>query len=460
MYIQRNQLQFLCVWGKSAERQPIILRGARQVGKSTLVALLAKELCLDLCTVNFEQKPEYAELFYSNEPHRIIQLLQVQMQFSITPGKTILFLDEIQQTPEVITSLRYFYEQLPQLHVIAAGSLLEFALQEINYSIPVGRVEYLYMGPLSFSEFLLAIGENVACEFLQQYTFDQTIPNALHEKLLDLLSLYYIVGGMPKAVATYANTRELTEAERVKFSIINTLQDDFAKYGTKNELLLLRKCFNKIPYLLGNRLKYAHIDDNSRSEYISQAIDQLCLAKICEKIYHTSANGLPFGAEISDKNFKLLFLDIGLVNTILGINLLDLKNTDNLILINKGALAEQIIGQHLAYMRPYYEPPKLFYWSREKAGSSAELDYLVSSNRIIVPIEVKSGKSGRLRSLHTFLREKGLKTALRFNTNLPVLSNEHLKMQDGTELTYKLVSLPLYCVEQAFRLLSNIRLLA
>ncbi len=455
MHIQRSQLKFLIAWANATERQPVIIRGARQIGKSTLVELVANEAGLDLCTINFEQKPEYAEHFVSNEPKKIIQLLQAQLQVSIVPGKTILFLDEIQQAPQIITTLRYFYEQLPQLHVIAAGSLLEFALQEINYSVPVGRIEYLYMGPLNFSEFMLAIGETKAHEFLQQYTFDQIIPHALHDKLLNLLTLYYIVGGMPKAIATYMKTQDLAAVERVKFSIIDTLQDDFAKYASKNELLLLRKCFNTIPTIIGTRAKYSHIDNNVRSEYVARAVDQLCLAKICQKITHTSANGLPFGAEVNEKHFKLLFLDIGLVNTILGISLLNLKNTDSLILINKGALAEQMIGQHLAYMRPDYEPPRLYYWNREKTGSNSEIDYLITSNRNIIPVEVKAGKAGRLRSLHTFLQEKHLDMGLRFNTNLPIMSTEHIKMTGGTDIKYRLMSLPLYCVEQAFRLLSE-----
>jgi predicted AAA+ superfamily ATPase len=456
MYIQRKQANFLRSWLAAKDHKPLVLRGARQVGKSTLVELTALENGFDLCTVNFEQKPEYAEHFASNEPQKIIQLLQAQLQLKIIPGKTILFLDEIQQAPQVIISLRYFYEQMPTLHIIAAGSLLEFALSQIKYSIPVGRLEYIYLGPLSFSEFLLGLGEEMTNDFLQKYTFEQTIPIALHDKLLNLLRLYYLIGGMPKAVATYAQTGDLTAVDRVKYSIINTLQDDFSKYGDKKEVMLLRKTFNTIPTLIANKLIYAHIDDKLRSEYVSNAIDKLCLAKICEKVFHSSANGVPLGAEINERHFKILFLDIGLVNTILGVNLLNLKDNDSLILVNKGALAEQMIGQHLAYLRPEYEQPKLYYWNREKVGANSEVDYLITYNMDIIPVEVKAGKAGRLRSLHSFLREKERSLALRFNTNLPLISDEQINTADAKLLKYKLVSLPLYMVEQSYRLLEDL----
>lgn len=452
MHIHRQQISYLLDWAHKPKHKPIIIRGARQVGKSTLVQLLAHSLGFNLCTVNFEKKPQYAELFASNDPKTIISLLELQLQQTINPGQTILFLDEIQAAPQVINTLRYFYEESPELHILAAGSLLEFALQEMNYSIPVGRIEYMYMGPLSFEEFLTALDEGQAAKYLQTYTLEQKIPGVLHEKFLNLLSLYYIVGGMPEAVASYAENRNLALVERIKSTILETFQDDFAKYAKGENLSLLQKTFNKIPLQIGKKFQYSQVDHTAKSQAISTALDQLCLAKIAEKVLHTSANGIPLGAEINSKQFKVIFLDIGLANTLLGINLLNLIQDEALDLVNKGALAEQLIGQQLLYLRPRYEAPKLFYWAREKAGSAAEIDYIVSLNQHVIPVEVKSGKFGTLKSLHTFVHEKDLHSAVRFNTHLPIASQDTVMLTSGEKISLKLTSLPLYLAGQVYRL--------
>ncbi len=453
MRIQRTQLDYLYDWALMQKRKPIIIRGARQVGKSTLVELLAIKLGFNLCVVDFEKKNQYAELFNSNDPKVIIELLALQLKQTIIPGKTILFLDEIQAAPQIISSLRYFYEDMPELHVLAAGSLLEFALQEMEYSVPVGRIEYMYMGPLSFEEFIGAMQEDQAVQYLQNFTFAQPMPTALHEKFLNLLALYYIVGGMPEAVASYVENRNLALVERIKTAILETFQNDFSKYSKGQALAILQKTFNKIPLQIGKKFQYANIDNMVKSNSIATALDQLCLAKVAEKVFHTSANGTPLAAEKNDKRFKVIFLDIGLVNTLLGINLLNIIHAESLSLINQGALAEQLIGQQLLYLRPPYEAPKLFYWSREKPGSAAELDYIVNLNQYIIPIEVKSGKFGTLRSLHTFLNEKDLHVAMRFNTHLPTISQDTVTTTTGDKLTFKLISLPLYLAGQTYRLI-------
>ncbi len=453
MHIHRSQLKYLHDWALQPKHKPLIIRGARQVGKSTVVAMLAEKLDFNLCTVDFEKKPQYCELFNSNEPQTIIELLSIQLKQDIIPGRTILFLDEIQATPQVISCLRYFYESLPELHVLAAGSLLEFALQDMHYSIPVGRIEYMYMGPLSFEEFLLAVDEKQAVDFLHNFRFEQTIPTVLHEKFLKLLANYYIVGGMPEVVASYVEYKNLSLVERIKNAIVDTFQNDFSKYSKGDDLFILQKTFNKIPLQIGNKFQYVNIDNTIKPQKISQALDKLCLAKIATKVFHTSANGIPLGAEQNDKRFKVIYLDIGLVNTILGLNLLDLMQAESLMLVNQGALAEQLIGQQLLDLRPLYETPRLFYWSRDKKGSEAELDYIVNLQQHIIPVEVKSGKSGTLKSLHTFLHEKDLHIAVRVNTNLPLITQDAITMSTGVKLQYKLISLPLYLVGQMYRLI-------
>lgn len=448
--LARQLLSELIAWAQEIKRKPLILRGARQVGKSTLVKMLAEAIGLDCVTVNFERRPELADLFKSNDPMKIIQLLSLQLNQGIQPGESLLFLDEIQATPQVLASLRYFYEDLPDLHVISAGSLLEFALEEPSFPMPVGRVEYCYLGPMTFNEFLFAKDEQGLIKFLANYHLTDEIALPIHQKLLDLLKIYLVVGGMPEAIQNYISNQNdsmwAKSVERVKRSVLETYQDDFSKYASLQSLNLLRSVFERIPRLITKQIKYSEINRDVKSTVVSKNIHQLAMAKIITIINHSAANGIPLGAEINEKIFKLIFLDVGLLSAQLGLSLLDLYHEDEINYVHSGMVAEQFIGQHLLYMRPYFEPPHLYFWKREEKSSQAEVDYVIAHGQKIIPIEIKAGKTGTLRSLHLFMDEKNLPLGIKISSQLP----SSVKVNGRI-----IISLPLYLISQLHRLISE-----
>jgi len=447
MPYNRHILNHLVAWGKEPVRKPLVLRGARQVGKSTIVRMLAQKLQLDLVEVNLERDRDYASLFKTGDPKTTLQLLSLKLNKPIHPSKSLLFLDEIQTAPEILALLRYFYEDIPGLHIVCAGSLLEFALQEVSFSMPVGRIEYIYLGPMTFSEFLVALDQQGLAEYLKNFHYQQTIPEAIHNQFMHFTKLYHIVGGMPEAISKFAVTQDFIQVERTKHSILETYQDDFTKYSTPHQENRLREVFNKISLLIGKKLKYSEINNHVKSTVIANTLEKLTLARIIYLIRHTAANGIPLGAEINSKIMKPLFLDIGLLVTQCGIGLLNITNIEDLTLINNGAMAEQFIGQHLLYLPPYYKKPELYYWHREKKSSQAEVDYVLSVGQHIIPIEVKAGKTGRLRSLQLFGHEKNPALSVRFNCDAPSFLNA-----STDERSFDLLSLPLYLVEELQRL--------
>jgi len=447
MACHRFVLDDLISWARQLKRKPLIIRGARQVGKSTTVRLLAEKMKLQLIEINLERQREYASLFKEGDPQTTLQLLALKFNVSIKPGESLLFLDEIQTCPELLAILRYFYEEMPELHIVCAGSLLEFALKNLNFSMPVGRIEYCYMGPMTFSEFLLALNFDKLVEYLQNFQLQQNIPEAIHNQFMLFTKIYHILGGMPEAVYEYANTNDWIRVERVKHSILETYKDDFSKYSSPKHDNQLRETFNKIPLLIGSKVKYSHINPHVKSTAIAAELEKLTLARVIYMVHHSAANGIPLGAEINSKIMKPLFLDVGLLSTQLGINYLDTANINELTLINNGVIAEQFIGQHLLYSTPFYQRPELYYWQREKKSSQAEVDYVISHGQYIIPVEIKAGKTGRLRSLQVFIEEKHPVAAVRFNSDYPSL----LEFTNGQPC--QLLSLPFYLVEQVQRLL-------
>lgn len=452
--MHRFHLDYLKNWANSKTRKPIIIRGARQVGKSTLVKLFAEKNKLKLRTLDFERNPQLKEIFARNDPQEILRLLAIMFNETIKPGEHVLFLDEIQAAPQALQTLRYFYEEIPQLHVLAAGSLLDFTLANHKFSMPVGRIEYMHLGPMSFSEFLLALDEKILLDYLSRYKLAiEIIPVSVHTKLMQLFKTYLIVGGMPEAVLKYQQTNNFIEPERIKQIILSTYKDDFAKYTTAITNNHLRLVFAKIAPLIAKQLKYSQISKEERAATIAQALELLRLAKIIYPVYHSACNGIPLGAEINSNFYKLLFLDIGLLTTQLGLTFLDLTAITEVTLINCGMLAEQFVGQHLLYSKPSYEEPSLYYWTREKKSSQAEVDFVISFKGKVLPIEVKAGKTGTLRSLHYFLQEKELSFGVRFNSELPSITTEEHKLANGKKIQYKLLSLPLYLVEYIYSIM-------
>lgn len=452
----RNAQTHLTIWKDRPDRKPLVIRGARQVGKSHLVRAFATAHFEHLVELNFERQPQLAELFASNDPKRIMQLLELQLDVDMQPGKTLLFLDEIQAAGDVLATLRYFYEDQPALHVIAASSLLEFVLAEHRFSMPVGRIEYLHLGPMSFEEYLLAAESQNLIDFLNTYTFDDKIPTPLHDKLMQHVRRYSILGGMPAVLAAYLESNSLRDVDAAQQSILATFADDFGKYGVRIDHQRLRKVFDALPGEVGRRFKYVRVDREARSATVSAALTQLCLARLAYRVHHSASNGLPLGAETRESVFKILFLDIGLMASACGLSLLDIDQIDDLNLVNQGALSEQFVGQHLLYAQPSYRTPELYYWTREKSNSSAEVDYVIPAQGRIIPIEVKSGKSGRLKSLQLFAEQKACDLAARFNSDQPSLTKAAITYPGAKRESYRLVSLPFYMVQQVERVVGKI----
>lgn len=386
----------LLAWKNRRGRMPLLLRGARQVGKTHLLERFGQNHFKHTALVNFEFQHSAVRVFETLDPHKIVSELELLLKVPIVPGETLLIFDEIQECPRAIMSLRYFKERMPELHVIGAGSLLEFAIEDERFSFPVGRIEYLHLGPLSFREFLQATGEISL--------LDQTSP-AIHERLMELLRHYFLLGGMPMVVAEYLESGSFQRARQLQGFILETYQQDFGKYARKTEHRYLQKLFEQAPLLACHPFKYSKVDPGMRSRELSVALDHLCHAGLVRRIHATHANGLPLRAEADPKKFKLLFLDLGLLQAANQVDPSSVLSGD-LVAINAGQLAEQFVGQELlAYSEPH-EERHLFFWERNKTGSAAEIDYVVRIDSQIVPIEVKAGATGRLRSLHQFLSEK------------------------------------------------------
>ena len=450
--MHRSALDYLINWKQKARRKPLVIRGARQVGKSYLVSMFGGQHFSDFIELNFERDPGAVSLF-AGTPQKAIQLLELKYNKPIDIENTLIFLDEIQAAPEVFAKLRYFYEDLPQLHIIAAGSLLDFVLEDHTFSMPVGRIEYLHLGPMTFEEFLAANKKNLLYDFIQTYSVTKDMPDSVHRDLVSFFKTYLIIGRMPEAVLAYLETQSFHEAERVKASILGTYEDDFHKYGSRVNHLRILNVFKKLPLMVGEKFKYVNVDRNERAQGIENDLHLLEMARIAFRVKHSACNGVPLGAETNEKKFKFLFQDVGLMASACGLGLLDLEAADDLIMTNSGSLCEQFAGQHLLYSDDCFKKPELYYWVREAKSSSAEVDYIISSGSKIIPIEIKAGKTGRPKSLHQFINEKGIHAAVRINLAKPSVFQDSNKLPRGQTVEYRLVSIPFYLIGQIRRLI-------
>ena len=418
----------LKTWKTEAHRYPLLVRGARQVGKTYSIKQFGENEFDNLVEVNFEQKPQYLTCFESLEPKKIVETLSVLTKSDIIPGKTILFLDEIQECPKAISALRYFYEQMPDLHVIGAGSLLEFVMSQESFKMPVGRVQYLYMKPLSFLEFLDNVGESRTRNVIETFSWDNLPSPAIHKHLLSLIKKYAVIGGMPAIVSEYISSSSLEKCFQIQTIIIQTYRDDFGKYASKVKYKYLEKIFFAVPKMVGNKFKYSHVDNNLQSRDLKEALELLEKAGVVYRIKQTSGNGLPLEANAKERHFKTVFVDIGLMQNICGLSSdLLISPDEDFIKVNEGAIAEQFTAQELLAYRDVYLAPSLYYWAREARSSNAEIDYLIPCGSSVLPIKVKAGKTGTLRSMHIFLEQYSLSAGVRisqhyFNRTLPIIS--------------------------------------
>lgn len=434
---------YLHAWQLEKERTPLMIRGARQVGKSYTVEKFGRECFMHLAVANFEYQPQLHEVFNTLDPVLIVQKLEPLLNVPIVPNKTLLFLDEIQLCPQAILSLRYFKEKMPNLHVISAGSLVEFTLNDLGFSFPVGRIQFLYMKPMSFYEFLINQKQELLVKWIEDLNLQRETDKIIHDRARDFLRQYWLVGGMPSAVKVFIETQSVHDAQKKHQIIIQNYFNDFGKYAAKTKHKLLQHTFYKVPHLIGQQVKYSHIDAETKSRDIKEALQLLNMAGLIHKVSVSSASGLPLAATIKEKQFKLMFLDIGLWQTILNTPV-DLIFHETPMQINKGVVAEYYVGLELISYIDAYRMPELYYWKKDKP-SIAEIDYILPLRDQILPIEVKSGSIGHLKSLQQFMNDK--KPALGIKIADTPLSLEN-----------NLLSLPLYGVFILEKLVESILL--
>jgi predicted AAA+ superfamily ATPase len=435
---------YFLTWKSSRNRKPLMVRGARQVGKTYSIEKFAGQNYRYLLKVNLEQDRNIHSVFESLRPEQIVNELSVLYQIPVEDEHTLLFIDEIQACPRAIAALRYFYEQKPGLHIICAGSLLDHTLNELQYSMPVGRLDYAYMYPLSFSEFLKEAGENGLYGFINGFTVDGDFSLAIHNRILELLRLYFFIGGMPEAVDYYLKTRDLSGIDKIHSALITSIEYDFSKYGTRKQQELLRDVLHYVANNIGKKVKYVNVNRNVPSALLKDALLKLEMSRIIHLVRHTRSSEVPLSRLQDNDVFKPLLFDIGILGHIAGIKLLDIKN---LATEFDGAMAEQFVFQELLASGQPYREQRLSYWIREAKNSNAEIDCLHQVGNRVYPVEIKSGKRGTLKSLHVFLAEKNKSTGIRLNADSPSVGNDltaRVNLPGKEELTYNLISLPLY----------------
>ncbi len=434
MIFKRKAEQHLKAWKKCSNRKPLILRGARQVGKTTLVKEFAKSYKYSVL-LNLEKPSDVAWFNNYDEAKAIVESLFLFKNISIASiGETLLFIDEVQESPNAIQMLRYFYEEFPKLNVIAAGSLLEFAMKEVK-SFPVGRVEYLYMNPLNFMEYLEAIGHQAALEHIEKVPYE----SIAHTVLLNLFNQYAIIGGMPEVLKRNIESESLTELPNVYESIWGTYRNDVEKYAAnETERKVIKHIMSTAHLYIDQRIKFQNFgQSNYRSREVGEAMRKLDDARIIQLIYPTTDVEIPVKPDLR-KSPRLQFLDTGLINNELGIQaeMLAFKDLSNSY---KGAVIPHLITQELISLNTIIDK-KPHFWIREKKQSSSEVDLVVTYQDKAIPIEIKSGREGTLKSLHQFVERTNHPYAVRMYAG----EFNVVKTKTPGGVTYFLMNMPYF----------------
>lgn len=460
MYYPRLIDTYLSEWASRTTHKPLLLRGARQVGKSSAVRHLGESF-ESFVEINFEKQYAYGNLFQSGDidVKRIVSQIAALTGKQIKPGETLLFLDEIQMCPEAIMSLRFFKEDMPDLHVIAAGSLLEFALEELP-TFGVGRIHSMFIFPMTFDEFLMANGENLLLAARKMSSSSHPLPLSLYNKLTELLRTYMLVGGMPEAVSKWVETHDYLACQEVQDDIVVTYEDDFPKYRKKVDPTLLRLTMRSAAVQATRKFVYSEVGGGYKSTDVKEALELLTQAGILIPVTHTAANGLPLGSEADTSYRKMLLLDTGLMLRLLNMTTGDISElmehiltSDVSDLANKGPMAETIAGLELLHYRTPNIRHELYYWQRQAKNSQAEVDYISSYRQTVLPIEVKAGTQGGMKSLWMFMREKKLTSAVRCSLeNFGTFDYED--KEEGGAIRHVQIC-PLYAISQLEALLGN-----
>lgn len=450
MYLNRTIDTLLLEWKNSTNLKPLLLRGARQVGKSCAVQHLGKTFDYYI-EVNFEKRPEMKDVFARiHNVHDLADNISMIYNTPIEEGKTLLFLDEVQASPDAIKSLWTFKEDFPGLHVIAAGSLLEFTLKELP-SFGVGRIRSLFVYPFSFDEFLMAEGKQSWIKAKQQANSQNPLITPIYNDLVQHYRTFLMVGGMPSSVAAWVSTHDYRNCQTELDDIQLTYYDDFAKYAKKVDPALLRNTLQSVILQIGGKFTYSKVEGGYRAEEVKKALALLCDAGIIKRVSHTAANGLPLGAETNNKFRKYIYLDSGLLLRILDLDFGSAQQLTDLILsgtaadlVNKGGIAEMMLGWEIIKYNNPRSQHDLYYWENTTEGTLSEVDYIITHDLKIVPIECKAGVSGKMKSLYLFMRQKHLNKAIRCSLeNFALL--ETIDKQDS-DAPRKVQIIPLFAV--------------
>lgn len=444
MPFKRHINEALSAWKSDPKRKPLVLRGARQVGKTTLVTTFSKNYKFFI-SLNLERPSDLNYFKNYTDVKTIVEALFLAKNISAKNiNKTLLFIDEIQESPNAIALLRYFYEDLPQLHVIAAGSLLEHVMDKVK-SFPVGRVSFLYLHPLNFIEYLGAKNKTLAIDAIN----DIPIKNYAHQTLKNLFHEYAIIGGMPEVIASYIESDTISDLPKIYESIWATYKEDVQKYANNStDARVIRHIINTAHLSVDQRIKFQNFGaSNYKSREVGEALRNLDDARIIQLIYPTTSTEPPIKTDLK-KSPRLQFLDTGLLNYELHIQA-NMMALDDLNTAYKGAITPHLISQELISLSSLnYAKPN--FWVREKKQASSEVDLVVQHNNYIVPIEIKSGKEGKLKSLHQFIDNATHYYAVRFYAG--EFSIEKHKTPMGKK-PYLLMNLPYYLGTKLFEYL-------
>lgn len=453
MYFARRIDPYLLEWRNSNRHKPLLLRGARQVGKSSSIRHLGETFDYFI-EVNFERQPELSRLFEeTSDVKEIVRRLSALFNTPVQEGRTLLFMDEIQACPKALHSLWFFKEELPGLHVAAAGSLLEFTLKEMP-SFGVGRIRSMFMYPMSFDEFLTANGKQQWVDIKNAADYDHPLPSELHNALVQQFRTFLMVGGMPASVAAWVETHDYLESAEELEDIQRTYYDDFVKYSKKIDPRMLRNTLRSVVMQAGAKFMYSKVEGGYRTEDVKAALEMLCDAGIVKLVQHSAGNGIPLGAEVNDKFRKYIYLDSGLMLRILDMELGGAGPLTELILsgaaadlVNKGQLTEMVAGWEIIKSLTPKMDHDLYYWENTARGATAEIDYLTSSNLKVVPIEIKSGITGKMKSLMMFMRNKHLTVGKRCSLeNFGTIEFTDSEDAQNASVAKRVLIHPLYCL--------------
>ncbi len=422
----RSAIEELYKWKNSSTRKPLIIQGARQVGKTWLMREFGKQAYAKTVYINFDSNSRMADLFSSGlKIDRLIMGLELYSDTKITPDDTLIIFDEVQEVPRALTSLKYFYENAPEYHIVCAGSLLGIALHN-GTSFPVGKVNFLKLYPLSFTEFLRATGKERFVPFLESGDFDILTP--LRRELIDSLKQYFFVGGMPEAVLSFANEKDFNEVRKIQSRILEAYEQDFSKHAPNELVPRLRMIWNSIPAQLAKDNKkfiYGLVREGSRAKDYEIAIMWLSDCGLVHQVNRVTAGHLPLKAYEDLRAFKMFLLDIGLLGCMVGLNQAVLLDGNDLFIEFKGALTEQYVLQQLI------TDPNLNIYYYTNDNGSCEVDFVVDTGRAVVPVEVKAEVNLRAKSLKMFVEKYSPGVAIR-------ASMQNYKKEEW------LVNLPLY----------------